>query len=620
MRCRSLLRACTVDPWRSAGWLVPFLALVLPAFNDSLAAPAPARPNIIFILADDLGWADLGCYGSSFYQTPNLDRLAREGTRFTQAYAAAPVCSPSRASLLTGQYPARLKLTDWLPGRPRQHFEKLSAPGVAQELPATAPSLARSLKTAGYQTALIGKWHLGGADCTPTAFGFDFQLAGNAQSNPFAYVSPGSNETSPLPAGEDLAGELTAAAERFIETNRARPFFLLLSHYAVHIPLSAKPALIEKYQKLAKPGARQTNAVYAALLEDLDENVGRIRRKLEALRLDRSTIVIFSSDNGGLSAVEGPITPATSNGVLREGKGHLYEGGLRVPLIVWAPESVRSGVMLDSPVIGEDLFPTILELAGSRAPSNDGRSFADLLARPGKLAERALYWHYPHYSNQGGGPAGAVRQGSFKLIEFFEDHRFELYDLRNDPGEMANLAEKLPERAAGLKQQLQEWRRQMNASMPAPNPDYREGAPAAHARPATQLEDGAIILHASEALIHGTTVRYEPQPNKNTLGYWTQVDDWVAWNFRVVRPGRFDVELLQGCGTGSGGSEVAITVDEQKLTAQVQETGGFQNFISRTIGRVQIEGPGTYTCSVKPIRKPGLAVMDLRMVTLRPAP
>ena len=609
----------------------PLTPALLASFLGMSADPARAAeaqpPNIVFILIDDLGWADSGCYGSKFYQTPNIDQLAAQGMKFTDAYAACPVCSPTRASIMTGKYPARLHLTDWLPGRPDQPSQKLLRPAFRQELPLEEITVAKSLKAAGYVTASIGKWHLGGAGFGPQQQGFDVNIAGDHTGTPLSYFAPFKNQQRTMPGleksepGEYLTDRLTAEAEKFIEQNQAKPFFLYLPHYAVHTPLTGKADLIAKYQALT-PTTEQTNAVYAAMIESMDDSVGRILRKLDALKLSEHTIVIFTSDNGGLAVREGARTPATSNAPLREGKGFMYEGGLRVPFIVKWPGVVRPGSVCATAVSSVDFHPTILGLVNLKPAAGqvmDGVSLKPLLQETGELKREALYWHYPHYANQGGKPGGAIRDGDFKLIEFYEDGHLELYNLKDDVGERTNLAEKLPQQALRMEQKLDAWRRAVKAQMMLPNPDYRASetnAPAVVLVP--QSADGTVLMHAKDVSIHGATVRYEPQPNKNTVGYWTKVEDWVSWDFQVTRPGRFQVEILQGCGKGSGGSEVAFSVGKQTLTTIVEDTGHFQNFIPRTIGEYNFTQPGRYTLSVRPKTKPGVAVMDLRAVTLKP--
>jgi arylsulfatase A len=442
------------------------------------AAEAP-RPNFVVIVIDDLGWADLGCYGSTFYETPNLDRLARRGVRFSQGYAACPVCSPTRAGLMTGRSPARLRLTDWLPGRTDRPSQKLLRPAIRQQLPLEEVTIAEALKPAGYVSASIGKWHLGGAGFWPEDQGFDVNLAGTQAGSPpggyFGFKTPTLSAADPQ---EYLTDRLTDEAIGFLERNRDRPFFLYLPHYTVHIPLQAKKLLLEKYEAKGRsnPGATQANPVYAAMIESMDDGVGRIARKLEELGLDSRTTIVFTSDNGGLSTKEGPNTPATSNAPLRAGKGYLYEGGIRVPWIVAGPSVAEPGRASDAPIITTDLLPTILELADVPLPADreiDGNSFVPLLAQEGERRASPFFWHYPHYSNQGGRPGAAIRQGDRKLIEFYEDDRLELYDLAADPGEANDLASREPEEAQRLLRLLKEWRSQIGAQMPTPNPEYR---------------------------------------------------------------------------------------------------------------------------------------------------
>lgn len=600
------------------------LLIVILLFGHVFGYAAQSKPNIVVILIDDLGWADLGCYGSTFHRTPNLDRLARDGIRFTDAYAAAPVCSPTRAAILTGKHPARLQLTDWLPGRQDQPDQKLARPKIRQQLPLEETTLAEALKTAGYATAHIGKWHLGGEGFGPEQQGFDHNIGGDHSGTPLSYFAPFRNQQRSMPgleqsdSGEYLTDRLTSEAEKFIERNRDRPFFLYLAHYAVHIPLKAKDELIAKYGSL-KRGERQTNAIYAAMIESMDESVGRIVKKLEGLRLAESTVIFFTSDNGGLSVREGANTPATSNHPLRAGKGYLHEGGIRVPLIVKWPGVVRRGGVSRVPVISMDLFPTILAMVGVQLGHPvDGVDLAPLL-KGGEIKRDVLYWHYPHYANQvrspgapaGGGPGAAIRVDDWKLIQHFENGAHELYNLRDDIGETMNLAENMPEKVLELGKKLHEWQNSVKAQWPTYNPEF-------NAPSIAQAVSGSVTLHSRDAVIHGQQVRYEPQPHKNTVGYWTRVEDWVSWDFEITTPGTFVVEVLQGCGKGSGGSEVELSVNEQLLKMTVQDTGHFQNFVAREIGRLDFDKPGHYRFTVKPKTKPGVAVMDLRQVVLKP--
>jgi hypothetical protein len=347
------------------------------------------------------------------------------------------------------------------------------------------------------------------------------------------------------------------------------------------------------------------------MLESLDDSVGRIMQKLEDFKLGERTIIVFTSDNGGLATTEGPRTPSTSNAPLREGKGYLYEGGLRVPLLIKWPGVTRPASTCEVAVSSIDLAPTIANALAADSDPNaiDGLDLMPLLRETGPLAARPLFWHYPHYSNQGGRPGGAIRDGDDKLIEFYETQRLELFDLKNDPGEETNLIDRFPEKAVRLATRLREWRKSVAASEMRPNPDYV---------PNPQAADGSVTLPARTADVHGVMVRFEPLPHKNALGYWVRADDWVSWEFQLAKPGSFRVEILQGCGNGSGGSEVDFLVAGQTLSLTVQETGGFQNFVRREIGTVKLDQAGRYTLAVKPRKKPGVAVMDLREVRLVP--
>jgi arylsulfatase A len=469
------MRARTEKPDMPGRLVLLFVLLGSPfALADERAAGP--RPNIILIVIDDLGWADLGCYGSTYHETPNLDALARRGMRFTDGYAACPVCSPSRAAIMTGRYPARLHLTDWLPGRPDQASQKLRRPRFRQELPLDEVTLAEVLGPAGYTSASIGKWHLGGPAFWPEHQGFDMNIGGTETGSPpggyFRFKTPNLQARSDA---EYLTDRLTDEAIAFVERNRTRPFFLYLAHYAVHIPLQARTERLARYRAKPASGSLQNNPIYAAMLQSVDEGVGRLMRKLEDLGIEDRTVVIFTSDNGGLSVKEGPNTPATSNSPLRAGKGYLYEGGIRVPLIIAWPGVTRPGSICGVPVSGQDLFPTVRDIAGG-APTPgrvvDGESLAPLLRRTGALRRDSLFWHYPHYANQGGKPGGAIRQGNLKLIEGYEDGRSELYDLVADPSERKDLSGERPDEVSRLRDRLDQWRRSVGAQMPTPNPQY----------------------------------------------------------------------------------------------------------------------------------------------------
>jgi arylsulfatase A-like enzyme len=592
------------------------LGILLVALGSGSNLAAADKPNIVVIVADDLGGRDLGCYGSTYHRTPHLDRLAAAGMRFTDAYAACPVCSPSRAALLTGNYPARLNLTDFIPGRRILPDQRLLRHAFRQELPLEETTLAEALKATGYATAFVGKWHLGGKGFGPREQGFDVNIGGNASGATHSFFAPYGGKSGPLmpglegaPQGEYLTDRLTTEAQKFIDAHRDRPFFLYLAHYAVHIPLQARPEMVAKYRS-GGPGGTQNNPLYAAMLESLDDGIGAILKQLDDLKLSERTVIVFTSDNGGLSVKEGPNTPATSNAPLREAKGYLYEGGIRVPLLVKWPGVTRPGTVSAVPVCGIDLLPTVLDLCGLKNDTAvDGISLAPLL-RGGGRSRDALFWHYPHYSNQGGKPGGAIRAGDFKLLEFYEDGRRELYDLKNDLGENRNLAEEKPEKVKELAGKLDAWRRAVGAKGMKPNPAYVANS---------QEADGVVTLPARTADVHGVQLRYEPLPHKNTLGFWVRQDDWASWDFTITRPGMFTLEVLQGCGKGQGGSEVEFAVGDQKSRMTVEDTGAFQNFKSRPVGTLTLDKPGRYTLTVRPRSKPGVAVMDLRSVTLRPA-
>ena len=444
----------------------------------------PRPPNIIFVLVDDFGWTDLGCYGSKFYETPNIDRLASEGMRFTDAYSACTVCSPTRAAVLTGKYPARLHITDWIAGHQRP-FAKLQIPDWTKHLPLEETTLAESLAAAGYVTAHVGKWHLGGEEFAPTKQGFDSNVGGTNAGSPPSYFYPYNGRPNkkkgppgpPLPGldygarEEYLTDRLADEAVQFITRNKDKPFFLYLPHYAVHTPLQAKADLVAKYQAKADPNNPQHNATYAAMLESLDDSMERIMTRLETLKLVENTIIVFTGDNGGLT-----LNQVTSNAPLRSGKGSAYEGGVRVPLIVRYPALVKAGTTCSTPVMSIDYFPTLLELARVKLSASDkvdGVSIAKLLKDPSaKLDRETLYWHYPHYHPGGATPYGAIRDGDYRLVEFFEDNRVELYNLAAEIGESTDLAAKQPDKRDALLAKLHTWRKSVGAQMPSANPNY----------------------------------------------------------------------------------------------------------------------------------------------------
>lgn len=625
-------------------WLpATLVALSISASLAHADQPEKRAPNIVFIMADDLGINDLSCYGRKDQATPNLDRLAKQGMRFTSAYSAASICSPTRAAIMTGQSPARLHLTTFLPGRGDAPSQLLLHPNINQQLPANARTIAEMLRAAGYRTGMIGKWHLGGKGSLPTDRGFDYYHPGQALTKPSA-TEGGKGEY-----------DLTEKAEKFIEDNKDRPFFLYLCHNNPHVVLTAKDELVAKHKEAFNP-------VYAAMIETLDDCVGRVVAKIDALGLRENTIVVFTSDNGGLHVLETPQTPATYNRLFRAGKGFLYEGGIRIPLIVRWKGLFNAGEVVDTPVISTDWTPTFLSIAGIKTKDTfDGESLESLLRYgPGPSPPpREFYWHQPHYTNQGGRPAGVIRAGNLKLIEHYENGACELYDLSRDPGETTDLAAKQPiyvAYVANLRGRLEKWRRDVGAQENTANPKF-SGALAKKlyhdvdssrfafedkaalmavkmeswrtlmnqvlSNPKKKIEAkvepgaGAVILHAKNAKVHGTKLRYEDQPHKDTLGFWVQKDDWAEWTFALPNAGKFDVEVLQACGNGSGGAEVEFAINKQSLTLKVEETGNFQRFVPRTIGTMTFQTAGAYTLTVRAKTKPGGAVMDLRRVVLR---
>jgi arylsulfatase A len=424
--------------------------------------------NIVFLLVDDLGWTDLGCYGSQYYETPNIDRLASQGMRFTNAYAACTVCSPTRASIISGKYPARVRITDWIAGHNRP-YAKLRVPEFNYQLPLEEITIAEVMKQAGYTSASMGKWHLGGDPFYPDKQGFDLNVGGDHRGQPPSYFSP---HRIPIlkdgPKGEYMPDRLAREAVKFIDDNQDKPFLLYLPFYEVHTPLQAKKELIEYYQKKEKPG-KQKNAKYAAMIHSTDEAVGKIMAKLEELGIANNTLIILTGDNGGLMNV-------TNNEPLRAGKGSAYEGGVREPLIVRWPGVVKPGSQCDEPVISVDYYPTMLEASGAPADPKqklDGESIVPLLRDPdAKLKRNEIFWHYPHYHPGGAKPYGAVRQRDYKLLEFYEDGKLELYNLKDDIGESKDLSKKMPDKTAELHNLLKAWRLDCDAQMPHPNIDY----------------------------------------------------------------------------------------------------------------------------------------------------
>jgi len=471
---------------------VKSLLSILVLSAGGLVSAAESRPNIVFFLVDDLGQRDIGCYGSTFYETPNVDRLAKEGARFTDAYAACPVCSPTRAAVQTGRWPQRTGVTDYIgaalkPELWTRNTKLLPAP-YSDRLAHDEVTMAEMLKAAGYATFFAGKWHLGPEGWWPENQGYDHNLGGVDRGGPYGrgkYFVPYDNPRLPDgPPGEHLPDRLATETGNFIEANKDKPFFAFFSFYSVHTPLQSRPDLEKKYEeKRSRLGLEvkwsreeprdvrlvQELPVYAGMVEAMDLAVGKVLAKLDELGLAENTLIIFTSDNGGLSTSEGS---PTSNLPLRGGKGWMYEGGIREPLVVRWPAVLKAGSVIDTPVCSPDYFATAMDVAqGKTASKVDGVSLLPLL-RGGSLPERALYWHYPHYGNQGGAPGAAVREGDWKLIEWYEDGKRELFNLREDLSEKNDLASANADKVATLSAKLESWRKDVGALMPIPNPKF----------------------------------------------------------------------------------------------------------------------------------------------------
>ena len=443
------------------------------------------RTNVVLILIDDLGWNDLGCYGSTYYRTPNIDALASGGVRFTDGYAACNVCSPTRAAILSGKYPARLLLTQWLPsGRWNATKNRMREARYLSNLPLEEVTVAEAMREAGYRTAFMGKWHLGTETYYyPEHQGFDLNVAGRDYGAPGSYFYPFEGKwripttgqvlqkQKPLDGkdGDYLVDRLSEEAEKFIVSSKDAPFFLMLSHYAVHSPLQGKPGKVREYEKM--PAEKQQGEPhYAAMVESVDESVGRVMRTLQRLNLEKNTLVIFTSDNGGFAK-------ATDNSPLRANKGSNYEGGIRVPVLMQWPGHIESGSICREPVISNDFYPTILEATGIEPKPFqhlDGVSLMPLLAAEGEFQRDALYWHYPHYNQHPQSfPSGVIRDGDWKLIENFETGDLQLFNLATDIGESQNVAQQHPERTANLLAKLKRWRSSVNADPMLENPQYQ---------------------------------------------------------------------------------------------------------------------------------------------------
>ncbi|MEO1526055.1 MAG: sulfatase [Planctomycetota bacterium] len=472
---------------KACGTRISFFVLLL---LGSMSCDGGEPPkNIVLFLIDDLGWRDLGCQGSTFYKTPHIDRLAQDGVRFTNAYAACAVCSPTRAAILTGKYPARLLLTDWLPSGRWDPKAKLREARRVRALPVEEITLAEALRELGYRTIHVGKWHLGSEPFSlPIHHGFDTNIAGNAHGAPGGYFFPYQGNwlipTTGLRArwnvfadgepGEYLTDRLTNEAIKALQAESDLPFFMYFSHYGVHSPLQAKADVTARYERIPK-AQRQGKPVYAAMVESIDDSVGRVMKTLRDLGIEDETVVIFTSDNGG-------FYKATSNAPLRANKGSYYEGGIRVPLIIRWPGVAKPGLVLETPVTSTDLYPTSLAAAGDQSLPHqhlDGVSLKPLLDGKGSLAARSLFWHFPHYNGHPSSyPSSVIRKGDWKLIETFDPEGVELYDLKNDLGEQTNLATRQSKRRDAMLEELESWRQAVRAERMTPNPNYADDGPA----------------------------------------------------------------------------------------------------------------------------------------------
>lgn len=462
------------------------LMLILPLFcliAGCTNSKEKEKPNVIFFLVDDLGWTDLSCFGSDYYQTPHIDQIAKEGVRFTNNYSACTVCSPTRAALMSGKYPARINCTDWIQGH-KYPWAKLQVPDWTMYMDTAEFTLAEAFRAAGYKTAHIGKWHLGDDEIHwPENQGFDVNIGGWSKGAPQhrnkncnGYFSPYCNpRLEDGPDGEYLTKRLAREAIKFIDENKDRPFFLNFWFYNVHTPLQAEEGLIRKYENIVDTSYKHQNPVYAAMIEHTDNAIGKVMQTLDSLGLKENTIIVFNSDNGGLIGRGGRVT---SNEPLKNGKGHMYEGGVRVPAIMAWADHLPSGRVLDQPVISMDFYPTIVDLAGIRdvvppEQMKDGVSLASLVTgQSTEIPREALYWHYPHYHSEGAVPYSAIRFNEWKLIHNIQDSIVEVYNLEKDIGETRNLAQDNMEKTEALLQKLQQWKSEVNAQMPKPNPAW----------------------------------------------------------------------------------------------------------------------------------------------------
>ena len=547
------------------------LATVLP-LNFAIEAAEQSRPNILLILADDLGWSDLGCQGSTFYRTPNIDRLAAEGTRFTDAYAT-PVCSPTRAAIMTGKSSARLHLTNPLsetnpaPKSPRErgkdypwhkYIEPLQIPALSLD----EVTVAERLRDAGYATAIFGKWHLGGKGFDPEKQGFDVNVGAGYYPHPKTYFSPYRMDDviKDGPAGECLTDRLTDETIRFITAPRAKPFFIYLSHYAVHTPIQAKPEVVARYEKTTDPLQPQNNPEYAAMIDSLDENIGKLMAALKASGQEKNTVVIFVSDNGGVIHTFGGNQKVTSNLPLRSGKGTLWEGGVRVPMVVRWPGVTAPGSICSTPVTCADFYPTFCEIATVPVQTGvgtemDGESIIALMKNPSAPLQRdILCWLYPH-DNEFTEPCSAIRQGDMKMIRFYGGS-VKLFNLKEDIGESNDISAKFPELVSDLSAQMDAWLKRVGAWEMVPNPQYN---PLMH-------EHG--IYPAFDPIKDGASLVAEWNFDGNDPEGWTAVKKCAV----SVRAGKLNV-VSQGYGASM---EIAQKLSEPGtyvMQVKVREEG-----------------------------------------------
>jgi arylsulfatase A len=610
--------------------------IIVSFFGSSL--PAQDQPNIVLILADDLGIHDLRCYGRGDHRSPRLDALANQGIRYTSAYCGLSICSASRAALMTGKSPARLHLTSFLPGRPDAPSQLVLNARIQSALPPEERTLAEELKKAGYRTGLFGKWHLGNGDSSPTSQGFDVAYEPSAKGK-LDEVEGNKNEFA-----------IARRASDFILSPDPSPFFCYVPHHSPHIRLDATDEAKQSFQAAFNP-------LYAANIESLDKAVGFVLDAVQRRGGNRETIVIFSSDNGGLHVPEGHDEPMTHNSPFRAGKGYLYEGGIRIPLIVYSSKGrVGSDRVVDEPVSLLDLFPTLLRIAGidvlkTVGPVDGVDLSSHWIEKKSLPTDRAFYWNFPHYTNQGSRPAAAMRRGEWKLIKHYEDPSIELYNLKNDPAETMNVAMSQADTAVAMQKSLEDWLQSVGAQGCDRNPNANDELHAAiyrrfdsssiradagakaiaeqwkpwrklmnqavqQQKPVLRSPSGEVNLYASDSKPHGNKIRYEPEPHKNVVGFWTDVNDWVHWDFSVPSDGIYAVEVQCGCGKGMGGSRVALTCGEQTLEWTVRDTGHFQNMVYESIGDLSLKA-GENRLEVRPKSKASAAVMDIRKIVLR---